>query len=187
MFPCLLPGRGLTLAGRAVSPALKLPGCLFSLVAMSSGARGLLKLKAERGQAGAAGGRPPRRRQKWWWETWDVALVPWDCSHPSGEVQVGSGGCSVSPIRRAGSGTAHPASGWARTVSPTVMPARRALTTAPRWLPSPTGQCRASGGGFAPKQALEGSDFQGLEHHGQLSVRVDNPTLTDPSGSSRRM
>lgn len=31
VFPCLHPGWGWTLAERAVSPALKLSGCLFSL------------------------------------------------------------------------------------------------------------------------------------------------------------
>lgn len=147
-------------AGReSCFPSFEAAWVFVFLVDVSSGTRGLLELKAEWGQAGAARGRrPPRRRQRWWWGTWDVALMPWDCSHPSGEVQVGGGGCSLSPIPRAGSGTAPPASGWARTVFPTVTPARRAPTTAPRWSPSPTGQCHASGGGFTPKRVLQGGE-----------------------------
>lgn len=54
------------------------------------------------------------------------------------------------PLSRArvGHGTAHPATGWERTKSPTVRPGAYAPTTVPSWSPSPTG----TGRGMCPDQ-----------------------------------
>lgn len=107
MFPSLRPGWGWTLAGRAISLALKLPGCLFFLAAMSSGARGLLELKAERGQAGSAGvggggwvGDLPEEGRSGGEGTRDVGVASTPGLLPSfwGGLGLSGGGRPLSPV-----------------------------------------------------------------------------------------
>ena len=74
--PLPTPRPGMDVGRKSHFPGFE-AACVFVFIAaMSSGAGGLLELRAERGQAGAAGGRrPPRRRQRWWQGTWDVAFA----------------------------------------------------------------------------------------------------------------
>lgn len=62
MLPSPRPGRGWTLAGRAVSPALKLPGCLFSLQPCPLGPGGLVRAQSCGGSS--RGGRGQETSQE---------------------------------------------------------------------------------------------------------------------------
>lgn len=83
--PLPTPWPGLDIGRESHFPGFEAAWVFVFLAAMSSGAGGLLELKAEQGRAGEAGGRrPPRRRQRWWQGMWDIALAPRVHSHPFG-------------------------------------------------------------------------------------------------------